>query len=1164
MISKKDILRIVLVGVGLTSISALIYFAGPLLSIGGWHPFQNYIVRELAILLIAGLFAAVVSAQIFKRKKASAKLAEGMAAPDKVEDDTVVLKDLMKDALATLKTAGGGKGDFLYDLPWYVIIGPPGSGKTTALVNSGLKFPLSQGATPAAIAGVGGTRYCDWWFSEDAVLIDTAGRYTTQDSDAKGDKQSWLAFLDLLKNNRPRQPINGVLVAISLEDLMTLSPAEISAHANAIRARLLELHDRLQVDFPVYALFTKCDLIAGFIEYFANLTDQSRRQVWGATFQTNDKSRNFVGEIPAEFDLLLQRMTYDVTDRLQEEPTPSNRVLLYGFPAQIAALKRPIYDFLNQIFEPTRYHAKATLRGFYFTSGTQQGTPIDRLIGALAKSFGTEQVGHQAYSGLGKSYFLTDLILKVIIGEAGWVSFNRAAVRRARILKGSFYLALSLVAVTAAGLWWVSYSRNKDLIDRLQYAVADYTQQGGAYLHETTVGDRDLHKVLPLLDKLRNLPAGYAAKKEATPRLATFGLSQRERLQNSAIQVYHVGLERLLRPRLVYRMEEALEANKSNPGYIYEALKVYLMIGGAQTINRDLVLDWMRRDWNDNLYPGAGNAAGRKALDDQLVALIDLEGADEPLFTLNGTLVDECQRILGRLDIAERAYQLLKSQSHSLGVPDWVAAQHGGLDFGQVFESASGEPIDSISVPGFLTYAGFQNAFMARLGTVADQLRNDRWVLGEAGKQNVFSEQLDSIGPHLLDLYTRDFIATWQQALGKLRLRRLNADKPNYTALNAAAAPTSPIRQIFESIRDETTLTREHGAAKDKDGANQDKKKLVSPILINQQGAPGAAIEAAFKPFHQAIEGDGGNRAIETIIGNLNAIGSSLQLMAVNPAQAQQATNTIQVQVANLKNNALRLPKPFSDMMLQAAGAFEGDVANNIYAQLAQAFNNQVYPPCRDLATGRYPLVKTESKEVPLADFGRLFGPNGYFDRFFSQNLAPYADTSKRDWTWRQDNPVAKLMSPETLRQFQRASQIRDAFFATGGNIPGFSLMVTPPTMVPGFIAKFEIGGAAATSSNQANPSPIAIQWPGAGGRAAVSLSSDPPSPGAPASEIFKNGQWALFRLLDAASVSPRPNGLTASFIIGGRDIQFQIGTGTVFNPLLLPALREFKCPTAL
>src|SRR3954447_972149 len=281
--SFKEVGRIVLYGMGLGSIAALIFLVGPLISIHGYYPLQTVIGREIAILVVGALFASVMSFQWRRRKKAAAKIAEGIAASDKPEDDSGVLKDKMKDALATLKTASGGKGDFLYDLPWYLLIGPPGSGKTTALVNSGLKFPLSSGATPAAIAGVGGTRYCDWWFTEDTVLIDTAGRYTTQDSDAKTDKQSWLAFLDLLKKNRPRQPINGVMVAISLEDLMTLPPAEIAAHATAIRSRLLEVHDRLKVDFPVYALFTKGDLIAGFMEYFVSLSDSGRRQVWGAT-----------------------------------------------------------------------------------------------------------------------------------------------------------------------------------------------------------------------------------------------------------------------------------------------------------------------------------------------------------------------------------------------------------------------------------------------------------------------------------------------------------------------------------------------------------------------------------------------------------------------------------------------------------------------------------------------------------------------------------------------------------------------------------------------------------------------------------------------------------------------------------------------------------------
>src|SRR5882724_8818230 len=281
----KQITQIILYGVGLGSLAAVVYFAGPFIAIGNWHPFENTIVRSIIILLLVAGAAAVAGFSFFRRRKAGKQIADGISGAEQTINDEPVLKERMKDALTTLKAASGNKSGFLYDLPWYVIIGPPGAGKTTALVNSGLKFPLSRGAKPAAIAGVGGTRYCDWWFTEEAVLIDTAGRYTTQDSDAKTDKKSWFEFLDLLKKNRPRQPINGVMVAISIGDLLTLGPAEIQAHADSFRARLLELHERLKVDFPVYVLFTKTDLVAGFVEFFANLNEQARQQVWGATFQ---------------------------------------------------------------------------------------------------------------------------------------------------------------------------------------------------------------------------------------------------------------------------------------------------------------------------------------------------------------------------------------------------------------------------------------------------------------------------------------------------------------------------------------------------------------------------------------------------------------------------------------------------------------------------------------------------------------------------------------------------------------------------------------------------------------------------------------------------------------------------------------------------------------
>ena len=95
--------------------------------------------------------------------------------------------------------------------------------------------------------GVGGTRNCDWWFTDEAVLIDTAGRYTTQERTAAVDASAWDGFLALLRKSRPRRPINGVLLTVSIQDLLQQTPAERKDHAAKLRARMQELHEKLGV-----------------------------------------------------------------------------------------------------------------------------------------------------------------------------------------------------------------------------------------------------------------------------------------------------------------------------------------------------------------------------------------------------------------------------------------------------------------------------------------------------------------------------------------------------------------------------------------------------------------------------------------------------------------------------------------------------------------------------------------------------------------------------------------------------------------------------------------------------------------------------------------------------------------------------------------------------
>jgi type VI secretion system protein ImpL len=1170
----KKIIQIILYGVGLGSLAAVVYFAGPFIAFGNWRPLENSTVRSIVILLLLAGAAGIGGFSLFRRRKGAKQIAEGISGAEQTVNDEPVLKERMQDALTTLKAASGNKSGYLYDLPWYVIIGPPGAGKTTALVNSGLKFPLSRGTTPAAVAGVGGTRYCDWWFTEEAVLIDTAGRYTTQDSDTKSDKESWFSFLDLLKKSRPRQPINGVLVAISVEDVLTLSRQDLAAHAEAIRMRLLELHQRLKVSFPVYALFTKVDLVAGFAEYFSYLNEAGRRQVWGATFQTADKNRNLIGDIPNEFDLLLERLSEETIDRLQDEPAPPHRVQLFGFAAQMARLKPQIHNFLNQIFEPTRYHVNASLRGFYFTSGTQQGTPIDQLIGSLARTFGAEEVSVGAYHGSGKSFFLTNLITKVIIGEADWVSTDRNAVRRALLIKTA---AMSLIGLCAIGLslaWLTSYNRNSGLIEQAVQVDGDYAAAGAPLIKQTLIADHDLDKVLPLLHRLRNAPAGYATRDAQVPLSERYGLSQHQRLLSAADAAYHTALERMFRPRLLYRLEEQLNARLTEPAFVYEALKVYLMLGGQHPPDRGLIKSWMQRDWADNLYPGATNAEGRRLLDEHLAAMFDLETEQPPLVELDGRLIREAQNSLARLSVAQRAYEFLKSEAGTATTGDWIVTRKGGPDVSAVFENPPGQSLDSIRVPAFFTYNGFQQLFIAKLGGLSERINRDRWVLGDAGQQSAVGQQYDALAGDLLNIYSNDFVITWRAALGNLKLKKLMADKPKYDALRALSAPTSPLRQILESIRDETALTKERPKSANAP-ALTDALTRPSPALFNtQDGSPGAGIEAQFKAFHSVLEGDSTRRPIDSVVANLNDIAQNLTLIVENPQLTAQATTSLQTEVAALRNNASRMPPPFSDMLRGAAGEFEGSIAASTAGQLLQSLRDQVTPVCQQTVSNRYPFVRGSTQEVPLGDFGKLFSPNGIIDRFFTQFLAPYADTSRPEWVWRKDGPVGRSLSPDSLKQFQNAAYIRDAFFQTGGGVPLISLAVKPPRATSaGVDIKTDIGGtiiaspsapalASAFSAPSAPPSTAAstVQWPGPSARTAISVSSDT----GPPSVLERTGPWSLFRMLEAGSLTAKGETASASFIVAGNELNYQISTGSVRNPFNLAALREFRCPNGI
>ncbi|MEW8186211.1 MAG: type VI secretion system membrane subunit TssM, partial [Candidatus Thiodiazotropha endolucinida] len=455
---------------GLIAISVIIWLVGPLIAIAGVEPLGSVIARLVAILLLMLIWVGMELRRFLTARKKNQQMLESVVGQKdqpqsflrESDEEVEILGQRLDDAIRILKESKvGGKNNrqFLYQLPWYMFIGPPGSGKTTALLNSGLHFPLADKLGNDAVQGIGGTRNCDWWFTDDAVLLDTAGRYTTQDSYEEVDRAAWMGFLDLLKKHRKRRPINGALVAISVEDILQLTELERLNHAKAIRMRVKELIDHFGIRFPIYVLFTKCDLLAGFNEFFENMGREERSQVWGMTFPLTDKAdqESGISHFRDEFRALEKRIDVRLLDRLEQERDAKRRVLIYSFPQQFSALREAAESFLHEAFNANRFQETPMVRGIYFTSGTQEGTPIDRLLGSMAQEFGLNRQIAPAFSGSGRSYFINRLFKDLIFPEAHLAGVNtRVEKRRAWLQRMAYAGAISL-AVLAGIAWFTSY-----------------------------------------------------------------------------------------------------------------------------------------------------------------------------------------------------------------------------------------------------------------------------------------------------------------------------------------------------------------------------------------------------------------------------------------------------------------------------------------------------------------------------------------------------------------------------------------------------------------------------------------------------------------------------------------------------------------------------------
>ncbi len=1163
--------------IGVVLLAGLVWYFGPLLSL-----LEEWVPRAIVIGAMVLVWAVVNLLLDLRRRRRDRALAVGVAAgpvdPSNAAsaEEAAALRDKLTTALELLKKARGTKG-YLYEQPWYVIIGPPGAGKTTALLNAGLKFPLAAEMGQGAVAGVGGTRLCDWWFTEDAVLIDTAGRYTTQDSDATVDRAGWESFLGLLKRTRTRQPLNGVIVAIALNDIATAPAAERVAHARAIRKRIKELETRLDVRMPVYALFTKSDLIAGFTEFFDDLDRDKRNQVWGTTFQPVTSDLGAATQFAAEFKLLIERLNSRLFDRMQTERSPDRRALIAGFPTQVASLELPVASFLQEAFGGSRLDPAPLLRGAYFTSGTQEGTPIDRLTGALSRTFGLDQRRAPSLRPeQGRSYFLGQLVREVIFGEAMLVSERPGARRRSVLMRAGGYAAALLVMLGAGALLWQARLSGAGEIDATAAALSTY-EKTASTLPLNPVADSDLYRLVPLLNEARGLPHGVDHVGDDRTPWISFGLSQNAKLGVAATSVYRHALDRALLPRLVWRLEAQMRGNLGRPEFLYEATRVYMMLGSQGPIDRGLVHEWMTLDWAAT-YPGAAAVPFRDDLARHLDALL---AGSLPEILLDGELVAQAQATFSRVPLAQRVYSRIKPSAAAQAVPMWKPSDALGPAGVRVFLRASGKPL-SDGIPGFLTVEGFHKVLLPSLGSAAKSVASESWVLGKRAALDPNSAEMRGLERDVIALYAVDYAEAWDKMLADLDVVPLRSMSQAAQDLYILSSPQSPMRDVLASAARQLTLSvpppppataagvagaaAATAAAAAQSATNSAASRLqgVLGTTPDQPAArpPGSAIDDRYKAVRELM-GTGAGAPIDQVLKSLNDLQQQLAKMAAAPVGGQPTVPQGSDPALALRAEAARQPQPLARWLLAMSGSGTALRSGSAKQQIAAAFNGAGGPAalCTLATKGRYPFDRSSTGDVPLDDFGKLFAPGGLLDGFFNTQLRPYVDMAPRTWKPQPVDGVPAPVTPDDLAQFQRAAVIRDLFFSAG-TAPSVRYDITPVDLdAAARQVTLDLDGTTVVYSH-GPPRSTQITWPGTNRMQNVRLVFDPPPAGG-TGVLSATGPWAMFRLFDFGKLQQvgAAEKYTLTFTLGERKVVYEIRAGSVLNPLAPGIMQDFRCP---
>jgi type VI secretion system protein ImpL len=956
---------------------------------------------------------------------------------------------------------------------------------------------------------------------------------------------------------------------------MTQDHAERRRHIQSIRQRLEELDQHFGIRFPVYVMLTKCDLIAGFSEFFENLGRDERDQVWGMTFPVVETSgeRSPIEMFANEYDELVSRLSERLIWRLSQERDVARRAMIYRFPKQMASLRDLLSEFLGEVFQASRYGDTAMVRGVYLCSGTQEGAPIDRILGALTQTFALSPQALATPSGPGKSFFISDMMQRVAFPEAGLAGTNRQQERRrAWIQRGAYAGALGLVLLALVA-WGVSYTRNLDYIDN----VAALTAESEALVSQISPANIDPLEPMAALNALQDLAHRSDEGSIQTTFLQGFGLSQEGKLSDVGDAAYRRMLVQAFLPRIMLRMEEQMQRGGPSPDYAYAALRAYLSLDSRDHYDADMINAFLRLDWLENIRREISTEQ-REQLSEHLTAVLEQRPTPLPL-PLDDALIERTQRDLRRMPLDERIYGRLLRRPLDESIRGFNVRDAAGGDAADlVLVRKSGRAL-SEPLPPLFTKQGYQSTFKSANKELTRDLLSETWVLGQ--EEVISTDDANALAEKVRSRYLEDFAQRYTELILDVDLAPFNSSDEAARMFRILSQDDSPLLLLLLELERQTALesvTAEAGALERTSSALREAEERARELLGGSSSSVDTVattletaniVEQRFASLNGLVqETDGRPRPIDHVlelIGKLYLFMSTVSSEQAGEAIPPHVVQQGQALVQELRLEAENQPDLVGDLLNAAASRTAVLAFGGAVEYLNDLWRSGPLPFCRNAIQGRYPIQRSAGASIRIDDFSRFFGYNQIMDSFFNEHLKNYIDTSERPWKARTTGNTPIRLSDETIRAFERADAIKQTFFSFGGAVPTVGFNMSPLDMSAN-ISRFVLNLEGTEISWEHGPQVSSfMQWPGPNPGSGIRIEMQDTRTNR-SHMLRKQGPWAWFRVLDESNIraTTKPEHFEVEFTIDGNVAFYELVARSAFNPFRSRALEQFTCPDTL